>query len=392
MFQSARRNGLMAALTLITALGLTACGSSSGGGSGSGASASGGASGGDSGSSSQALQAAYKGVMETPPTQASKPKSGVNAWVVSCGQAVPSCATPTAAVQAAAQAAGWSVKVCDGQLNPDGWGSCIRQAVSAKATVVFPVGIDCAAVQQPFTEAKAAGVQIVGAGGSDCTETGGQSLMATERIELQDYATVKDFFTLEGKLAADWIIGKTDGKGQVLETIFTDPVWGPWLSAGFEKEMATCSGCKVVNKLQLANNDFVSGTATQKFSTALLQATTADSVFVSVGGWMPQGFAQAINSSGRKAQLNVISGFGDKTNMDIIRNNGGQNAIVGYPSEWGGWGSVDEAIRILNGEKPVVEGDGLQVVDKDHALPASGKDFTGGVDWVTAYKKAWGVS
>ena len=148
-----RRTGLVAVLVLIGALGLSACGSSSSSGGGSSAAA-----GGDSGASQQALQAAYKGVTGTPPTTATKPKSGVNAWVISCGQQVPSCATPTAAIQQAAQTAGWTVKICDGQLNPDGWGSCMRQAVSAKATVVFPVGIDCASIQQPFSEAKSAGV------------------------------------------------------------------------------------------------------------------------------------------------------------------------------------------------------------------------------------------
>jgi len=113
-------------------------------------------------------------------------------------------------------------------------------------------------------------------------------------------------------------------------------------------------------------------------------------VYVAIGGWMPAGFAQAIQSSGRSDQLNVISGFGDAANMDIIRNNGGQDAVLGYATPWGAYGSVDEAIRVLNGEQPVVEGDGMQVVDKDHNLPDSG-DYTGDVDYKAAYQKAWGI-
>lgn len=106
---------------------------------------------------------------------------------------------------------------------------------------------------------------------------------------------------------------------------------------------------------------------------------------------MLQGFSQAVMSSGRFSQLSVASGFGDSSNMDLIRNGQGQGAAVGYASAWGAYGSVDTAIRVINAEKPLVQGDGMQMVDKDHNMPASG-DYTGNVDFKSAYKKAWGVS
>jgi ribose transport system substrate-binding protein len=87
-----------------------------------------------------------------------------------------------------------------------------------------------------------------------------------------------------------------------------------------------------------------------------------------------------------------MSGFGDAANEDLIRNGAGQTAVMGYASPWGAWGSVDTAIRVLNGETPVVEGDGMQVVDADHNLAPEGQDYQPTVDYVAAYKKAWGVS
>ena len=57
----------------------------------------------------------------------------------------------------------------------------------------------------------------------------------------------------------------------------------------------------------------------------------------------------------------VASGFGNAGNMELIRTNAGQNGVLGYATEWGGWGSVDTAIRVLNGEEPVVEGDGFHL-------------------------------
>ncbi|MEV6346200.1 substrate-binding domain-containing protein [Actinoplanes sp. NPDC051851] len=352
---------------------------------------------GDSGSTTsaeaaKALEAAYTGEIGTPPTVPTTPKAGVNLWVVSCGQQVPSCSTPTSGMEEAAKLVGWTVKVCDGQLNPTGWGNCIRQATSAKADVVIPIGIDCASVKAPFQEAKDAGVKIVGGGASDCDAAGGEKLMASERLQLKD-VTNEQYWKLNGKLQADWIIGKTNGEAKVLMLTFTDPIWGPWLAAGFKEEMATCSGCTIVANLDVANNDFVNNTAATKFSTALLQAPTANAVSIPVGGWMSSGLSQAIVSSGRSDKLNVVTGFGNEGNMDLIRDDKGQDAVIGYASQWGAYGSIDTAIRIINGEEPQVEGDGMQIVDKDHNLPATaGTDYDGSVDYKAAYKKLWGLS
>lgn len=370
------------AVALVT---LSACGavSSSKSESGSGSTAS-------SSEATKALDTAYKGVTGTPPTEATKPRAGVKLWVVSCGQQIPSCATPVAGVEEAAKAVGWSVKMCDGQLNPTGWGNCIRQATSAGADVVIPVGIDCVAVQAPMQEAAAKGVKIIGGGGSDCTAAGGKALMATERLQLPD-TTIQQYWELNGKLQADWLIGKTNGKAQVLLVNFTDPIWGPWITKGFTDELATCSGCKIVDSLDLANNDFVNNTAAQKFSSALLAKPDVNAISVAVGGWMGAGFSQAIQSSGRAGKLVVSSGFGDASTMDLIRNASFTFGALGYATQWGSYGSVDEAIRVLNGEKPVVEGDGFQMVDKSKNLPSSG-DYDPGVDYKAAYLKLWGVS
>lgn len=375
-----RRGTVLAAIIALTA----ACGSTSTSNAGGGANAT-------STEAKTALETAVKGRTGTPPTTATKPKTGVSLWVVSCGEQVPSCAKPVAAAKEAAELVGWKVNVCDGQLNPDGWGTCVRRAVSAKADVVIPIGIDCVSIQQPFEEAKKAGVTVVGGGGADCDAAGGSKLWASERLQLEGLS-IKDYWLMTGKMAADYVIGATDSKAQVLELKFTDPIWGPWIAEGFEQQLATCSGCKVVETLEVANNDFVSNTANSKFGTAIQQAAAATAIYVPVGGWMPTGFAQAVKASGRANNLTVVTGFGDESNLGLIRDGGGQTAGLGYATAWGGYGSVDTAIRILNGEEPLVEGDGFQMIDATHNLPAAGQDYDGGVDFIAAYKKAWGVS
>jgi ribose transport system substrate-binding protein len=344
-----------------------------------------------SSTSKQTLETAYKGVTGTPPTTRVTAPKGVSLWVMSCGEQAVTCHTPAVAVEAAAKALGWSTHLCDGALNPTGFANCIRQAASAKAKVFIPIGIDCSSAKQAFVDAKAAGVTIIGGGGSNCNGADGKPIWASERLQLPGY-TLKQFYYLNGKLQADYLIGKANGKAKVLIVNFTDQVWGPWITDGFKQELATCKGCSIVGQLDLSNNDFVSNTAAQKFSTALLKAGTANGIIVPVDGWLTQGLAQAVVQSGRNGSITVIGRFGDKGNTDLIRNNGGEDATVGYPSDWGAWGSVDEAARVLAGQAPVAEGDGVKVIDKDHDLPASGQSYTGDVDFQAAFKKAWGVS
>ena len=67
-----------------------------------------------------ALAKAYAGILGELPTTPTEPVADQSIWVVSCGQQVSTCSTPSAAAVEAAEAIGWTAKVCDGQLNPNG--------------------------------------------------------------------------------------------------------------------------------------------------------------------------------------------------------------------------------------------------------------------------------
>ena len=211
---------------------LTACSSGSSGSSDSGT-----AGGGDA-ASKASLQTAYTGLVGTMPTEAITPKSGVDVWIVSCGQAVTTCSGTVAGAEAAAKSIGWDVHVCDGQLNPGGWSSCIRQAVAAKADVIDLIAIDCPPVKQALVEAQQAGIVTVGGGGFDCSELGGEPTY-TGTVQYQAGMTNHEWWATLGKLQADWVIGATGGKAKVLSLKFTDEAWGTDIQDAFAKELAT---------------------------------------------------------------------------------------------------------------------------------------------------------
>lgn len=379
------RKSRSAAAVLAGIFGLAAlagCGSDdSAGPSGSG--------GGTTGGSAEA----YAGVLGTPPTAPSQAPAGASVWVVSCGESVPTCATPAAGAASAAEAAGMSATVCDGKLNPQGWSECIRQGISADVDGIVVIGQDCSSFQAALQEAKAAQIPTVGAGGNDCDVAGGEKLFSATTQMLPDL-TSQDWWEQMGALQADWLIGKTDGKAQVVSLEFTDAIWGGWIQEGFEAALDACEDCAVVETLEVGNQDMASGQIPQKVSTALLKAPTANGVNVPLDGWFFAGLAQAIQASGRSADLNVIGNFGEIGNFDFIRNDGGQDATVGFSADWSGWAGIDALIRVLNGDEVVPAGVGLQVIDAEHNLPEEGALFAyePAVDYRAAYEKLWSAS
>ena len=383
---------LLACAVILASGALTACGDgsdSSGSDSSSGSDTTGAAAG---TSSADALETAYKGVTAAPPTEAAAPSTGL-VWVVSCGQSVETCATPANSAVEAAETAGFEGKVCDGKLNPQGWSECIRQGISAQAVGIVVIGQDCASFSAALEEAKAANIPTIGSGGNDCDVSGGEKLFAATQQQMPDM-TNQEWWESMGALQADWLIGKTDGKAQVLALKFTDAMWGGWMYDGLTKELETCSGCEVVETLELGNQDVASGQLTQKFSTALLKQPSANAVAVPLDGWFFAGLAQAVKSSGRNDDLQVVGTFGEPGNMQFIAQNGGEDASVGFSAEWSGWAGVDTLIRVLDSQEPQPAGVGLQVIDADNNMPEGDARFSYNpvIDFKAAYKTAWGVS
>lgn len=345
----------------------------------------------DAGQSASAK--AFAGVVGTPPAAPVTPTAKVRAWVVSCGQQIPTCAAPAGAAVAAAKAAGWQATLCDGKLNPQGWAACIRQGISAKASGIIVIGQDCNSFQAALKEAKAASIATIAAGGNDCDVTGGTKLFSSTVQNLQGYSA-QQWWAALGALQADWIIGQTGGKANVLSLHFTDAIWGGWIQTGFANELATCKGCKIVSTLDVGNADVASGKLPQEFGTALLKVPSVNAVNVPLDGWFFAGLSQAVQSSGRSDTLAVIGSFGEPGNLDLIRKGTGEDATVGFNAEWVGWAGVDNLARVLAHQPQLPAGVGLQAIDAHHNMPAAGKAFqySPPIDYVSAYQKDWGVS
>jgi len=392
-----RRTILLPAALAGLSLLLGACGSS-GSASSSGSSAS-------SGSSSaainlapfeQALQADYKGHFTAPPATAPPHKSGVNLWIISCGQASEGCSQPVANAKKAAQLLGWKATVFDGNFGiGDAYNSGLRQAIAAHAQAIITIGVNCNQAKSGYQAAKAAGIVVVGADSYDCTDPAvhdGANLFSATTMFTPQFPAAGDTSRERGIAKADWIIVHTRGQAQVINTDFAGLTGGVYENQGFVQELAKCKTCKIVKTITFSPADTSDGTLKQEWASALAQYPSASAgVIISDGIVIQDGLAQAIQSAGRTKTFSLVSGEGYAPNDAMIRDQNGEAAVTPFDSNWMAWGAVDTVIRMLDHKPAVYEGMGVQVVDANHNLPTAGQDYHTPVNYQALYKKAWGV-
>ncbi len=321
------------------------------------------------------------------------PATKKTVWVVSCGQAAVGCALEAGGAMAAGKTIGWKMKLCDGKFDTnDAWGTCYRQAIAAHANGIIGIGIGCAAVKQPLQEAKSAGVKTISSHDFDCSdpyEGGGAPLFSTHLVYQPKLASAAAYWTAVGRGEADYFIAKTNGNAKIIELTFPEVIYTRYLDKGLRAELATCSGCSIVNQLSLSVQDQATNQVPPKFSAVLLSHPEANAVAVPFDSLFVFGLHQAIVSSGRASSLTVLGGLGEPEVMPFIKANDGVNGVIASPIVWFGWASVDELNRNFAGQRPVSEGLGYQLVDSGHNLPPAGLPYIPPVNFKAAYKAAW---
>jgi ribose transport system substrate-binding protein len=335
---------------------------------------------------------AYKGTDREPPSHASKPDKGKKVWIISPGQIGESASIPTNAAKEAGEALGWKMNIYDSKLDVANFSTGIRQAVAAKADGIILHSIDCALVKQALTEARAAKVKVLAYYSLDCDDPSvkGKPLydgMVNFGSQFGDYAAlIRDW----GARKADWVIAKTKGKAKVISFKEDELLVVKYIREGFEQELATCKTCEIVKTVDFTLAD-LGPKLQQKAQGALLQHPEANAIHVPYDSAMLLGISAALLESGRSDQIDVIAGEGFPTNLQLIRDNKGQDAANAFPSKWTGYAAIDSMNSLFHGEKPQDSGIGYRLIDHDHNLPPAGQGYEPPVDYKAAYKKAWGV-
>jgi ribose transport system substrate-binding protein len=328
------------------------------------------------------------GTEGAPPSDGPVAQTDKSVWVISCGEAVPSCVGPTAGAMEAGDAIGWDMTLFDGQLDPTRYGEGIRQAIAAGADGVIIAAIDCRVAEAPLREANAAGITVVAFYSIDCPDPTFDAEVQFNGYDGLDtsYATVVADW---GASKARYLIDALDGDVKVISFREDDLQAVTSIYEGFERELATCATCEIVETIEFTFPDLLSPTGLRDQTTAALQAhPEANAVHSLYDGMSLLGLSQAVLESGRNDEVLMIGGEGFAPNLDLIRGNLGQDAAMAFPANWTGWDSVDTMNRLFAGEPNANSGNGWRIIDADLNMPAEG-GYEPDVDYRSAYTAIW---
>jgi ribose transport system substrate-binding protein len=392
--------GLVAAVGLILAVALAACGGSSSSSSSSTPSGGGSttASGGSGGESEEAgvaeakkLLAKYgKGVGGPLPSSPTTPPAGKEVWILSCSQAASGCSIGADAAKEAAEIAGLTVRLVDGEGDASKYNTAIEQARVAGADAMILFAIDCAPVKQSLQRAKEAGMIIEDDTGFDCDDPvqGGTEPLFTHQTEPEKgVESWRKAALIGGELQAAWAIANIEGKKEAIQFKSTDVENIQLFVEGFKKAF-DCAECSVAETVPFHLTELGSP-ITQKAQTAMLKHPDVN-VLESAPDPVAISTAQAIVNAGKTSSVDNTGLLGVPENIALIREKRGQSMSVAWPATWLGWASVDDVIRLLNEEKPEYSGWGQGIIDEE-SLP-EGEDYEPPVDFQANYEKLWGVN
>ena len=353
-----------------------------------------------------AVEAAYEGIIGEPPTTSPKPQPGMNIWLVTLS---PDLGAPNE-LAAAADLMGWDVTVFDGKFSPDIMVSGLRQAVADDADGVVVAYADCADIKAGLEDLAEADIPVVNIESTDCdvnvgddgalTDSGQPGLFdAQVGYHNPDDPASPLIFAEAWRIFAEYqglgIIEGTQGGAKIIVLSEVD-IRLNFVSLRRLKETLAdhCPDCEIVETVEFTGAEF--GPALQdKVAQALVQHPEANAIY-GIYDAPTQDVAAAVIQSGRQDDVFVMGGEGTAPIVDLISQERGVNAGVGFSVVWEVYAALDAINRLLHGEEPpdgvaFPSGVGLQLFTKSRNLPPEGERYSPAVDFEAAYRKAWGV-
>lgn len=320
------------------------------------------------------------------PTAPAKAPPGLKIGVVTCLSVLHGCVSPAEGVQHAGEKLGWKVTIYDGGGTPSKQNAAILDAIASGASVVATIAIDPNLVQLALSEAKKAGVPVVG--GSNGIDTPNPVKPPANNALGFAFDVGPDYGTL-GRHAAEWIIADSQGKANV--AVFSDKEFPSVLAfeAGLMAGLRTCAHCTIAAP-QYFTGTQVAGQLGQMTVDYLRTHPDVDYVF---SPYDPAAAAQvtAITQAGMASHVKLVGVLGDQQNLNFVRAGRVEAADAAYDNEYMGWAIVDQTIRLLGKQaltEPHNENLPFIVLDKSN-LPQPGSDWQAPTGYQEKFLALW---
>jgi ribose transport system substrate-binding protein len=283
-------------------------------------------------------------------------------------------------VREAAGVIGWNVRVIDGGGSPAGIQAAMSEAVTLRPSGIVIGGFDPGSTSQQVAQANAAGIPLVGwhavapPGPSRRPE-----LFTNVTTRVEDVAAI----------SAQWIISRSDGRaGVVLITDASIP-FARRKSELISKELATCSGVRLLAYENIPIPD-ASNRTPREVSSLLARFQSRWTYSVAINDLYFADAAPAFRAAGKQGAgppFNIGAGDGDPSAFQRINSRQFQAATVPEPLSQQGWQIVDEFNRAFSGRPASGYVAAVHVSTAANSAGATTWDPPG---YREAYRKIWG--
>ncbi len=290
------------------------------------------------------------------------------------------------AMKTAAEEAGAVYTICDNQAEVSQWVSCMDQAINSNQDLIILSGApDPRALAPQIQAATEAGIPVVVSHFHDDGSAAPPACEGCENIT----ATVTAPFHVAAKAAADWIILDSNGTANTLIVGGSDILPSPGTIDTMTKEFdENCSGCTyTVINIPVADWN----TKTQSEVQAALQANPDIKYVYVLYDAMVAGAVPAVETLGR-TDVKIGSYNGSPFALDFIAQGDIVAFNVGEDTPGIGYATMDQAFRILTGNKPVLTRTAIRLFD-DSNVSEVGAPAEPGIGYgdanVSGFKALW---
>ncbi len=290
------------------------------------------------------------------------------------------------AMKTAAEEAGAVYTICDNQAEVSQWVSCMDQAINSNQDLIVLSGApDPRALAPQIQAATEAGIPVVVSHFYDDESAAPPACEGCENVT----AIVTAPFHVAAKAAADWIILDSNGSANTLIVGGSDILPSAGTIDTMTKEFdENCSGCTyTVINIPVADWN----TKTQSEVQAALQANPDIKYVYVLYDAMVAGAVPAVETLGR-TDVKIGSYNGSPFALDFIAQGDIVAFNVGEDTPGIGYATMDQAFRILTGNKPVLTRTAIRLWD-DSNVSEVGAPAEPGIGYgdanVSGFKALW---
>jgi ribose transport system substrate-binding protein len=289
--------------------------------------------------------------------------------------------------QAAAEALGWESDVCDAQGTGAGANTCMLNAITAGYDGMYLAVVDQRQVTEALRQAYDAGIPVVTSLGGNNVDDNGDVQPGTDPEDV--LWDINGNGIDEGHKLASYVIAESQGQANYVLFEASEFVNAVLRITGMENALADCETCVANEKIQYTLAEI--NDLPLRVISVLRASPDIDWIGIDVGPFV-HFLVEGIEQLGVQDQVRIVSYDCVEDQIDRIKAGRIEVACQGVASEALGWAAMDELNRAFNdapvGRNPLLS----QTITQDNVNEVTDPNgYTGGFDYISAYKELWGI-